>query len=134
MKLALQDGLLRVREMTDFQYRALRDSGRLKWDKNLKELSGQASLETLDILANMVQTLPEAVEAYRQQLIKKQEAVDTLRLAEQPELLLKPPLKEGIKPFAHQVRGYSMAMVLFGLIDPEYVLQVHKKNEGSDGT
>lgn len=127
MKLALQDGTLRVREMTDFQYRALRDSGRLKWDKNLKELSGQASLEVLEILANMVPKLPEPVENYRQQLKKKQEAVDKLRLTEKPELLVKPQLKEGIKPFAHQVRGYDMAMVVFGLVDPEDVLNDTKE-------
>ena len=125
MKLALNCGVLRVREVTDFQYRALRDTGRLKWDKNLKELSGPASLELLEILANMVAKLPEPIEEYRQQLKKSQEAVDKLRLAEQPELLLKPQLKEGIKPFAHQTRGFDMAMVVFGMIEPEAVLQIH---------
>ena len=129
MKLALQDGVLRIREMTDFQYRALRDSGKFKWDKNLKELNGQASLEVLDILARMVPALPESVENYRQQLKKEQDAVDKLRLEEKPELLLKPQLKEGIKPFAHQVRGYDMAMVVFGLIEPDAVLQINNNEE-----
>lgn len=129
MKLALNCGVIRVREMTDFQYRALRDSGRLKWDKNLKELSGQASLEVLEILANMVPKLPEPVEAYRQHLKKKQEAVDVLRLTEKPELLLEPQLKEGIKPFEHQKRGYDMAMVVFELVEPDAVLQINNKEK-----
>ncbi len=131
MKLALQDGILRIREMTDFQYRALRDSGKFKWDKQLKELRGEAGLDVLEILANMVPKLPEPVENYRQQLKKKQEAVDKLRLTEKPELLVKPQLKEGIKPFAHQTRGFDMAMVVFGLVEPDAVLQINNNEERS---
>lgn len=123
MKVALQDGILRVREVSDFQYKILRDSGRLKWDKTLKELRGQASLEVLDILAGMVTGLPNQIEAYRQLLRKEQEAVDKLRLQENPAPLVTPQLKEGITPFSHQITGMNIAMILFGLADPDKVIK-----------
>lgn len=129
MKLALQDGTLRVREVTDYQYRTLRDTGKLKWDKQLKELRGQASLETLDILAKMVTRLPEPIEDYRQQLQAEREAVDKLRMEPDPTPLIRPRLKEGIRPYAHQTRAMNMAAVVFGLADPETAVRGGQINE-----
>ena len=33
-----------------------------------------------------------------------------------PEPLIPPPVK--VSPFTHQVRGYNMALMTFGLVDP----------------
>lgn len=123
MKMALQNGLLRIREMTDEQYQILKSLGRFKWNKTLKELSGIVDFETLDRLSKIV-TLPEPIEAYRKELANAQVAVNKLRLEEEPKPLIKPPIKDGIKPYAHQVRAYNMALVVFGLIEPAKVLEV----------
>lgn len=123
MKMALQNGLLRIREMTDEQYQILKSLGRFKWNKTLKELSGIVDFETLDRLSKIV-TLPEPIEAYRKELANAQVAVNKLRLEEEPKALIKPPIKDGIKPYAHQVRAYNMALVVFGLIEPAKVLEV----------
>lgn len=121
MKMALQNGYLRIREMTDEQYQILKSLGRFKWNKTLKELSGIVDLETLDRLSKIV-TLPEPIEAYRKELAAAAVAVNKLRLEEEPKPLIKPPIKEGIKPYAHQIRGYNMALVVFGLVEPSKVL------------
>ena len=136
MKLALQDGMIRVREVTDYQYKVLRDSGRLKWDKQLKELHGPVGIETLDILAKMVTRLPEPIEKCRQQLRMEQEAVDKLRMEPEPKPLIIPQLKEGITPYAHQTRAMNMAAVVFGLADPEKITrekadEVQSKNRST---
>ena len=122
MKMALQNGLLRIREMTDEQYQILKSLGRFKWNKNLKELSGIVDLETLNRLSNIV-PLPNIVEEYRKELASSSVAVNKLRLEEKPKPLIKPPIKEGIIPYAHQIRGYNMALVLFGLVSPAKVLE-----------
>ena len=122
MKMAFQDGHLRIREMTDEQYQILRSLGRFKWNKTTKELSGIVDLDTLNRLSNII-TLPEPVEAYRKELISSQVVVNKLRLEEAPKPLIKPPIKEGIKPYAHQIRGYNMALVVFGLVEPKEALE-----------
>ena len=123
MKMALQDGLLRIREMTDEQYQVLQSLGRFKWNKVLRELSGIVDFETLDRLSRIV-TLPEPIEAYKRELANAQTAVNKLRLEEEPKPLIKPPIKDGIRPYAHQIRAFNMALVVFGLIEPAKALEV----------
>lgn len=122
MKMAFQDGHLRIREMTDEQYQILRSLGRFKWNKTTKELSGIVDLDTLNRLSTIV-PLPEPIEAYRKELINAQVVVNKLRLEESPKPLIKPPIKDGIKPYAHQIRGYNMALVVFGLVEPKEALE-----------
>ena len=43
-------------------------------------------------------------------------AVDRERMNPKPEPLIPPPVK--VSPFTHQVRGYNMALMTFGLVDP----------------
>lgn len=121
MKMALQDGVIRIRELRDDQYQIMRSWGSLKWNKTLKELAGVASLDLLNKLASMV-NLPDSIEAYRLSLLRTQQAVDKLRMEENPKELIKAPIKEGIKPYAHQIRAYDMSLVVFGLVKPEDVL------------
>lgn len=124
MKMALDKGLLRIREMTDEQYQILKSLGRFKWNKTVKELSGIVDFETLDRLSKII-TLPAPIEAYKKELADTQVAVNKLRLEEEPKPLIKPPIKEGIKPYAHQIRGYNMALLVFGLVEPAKALEVN---------
>lgn len=122
MKMALQEGIIRIRELRDDQYQIMRSWGSLKWNKTLKELNGVANLDLLNKLASMVQ-LPDYIEDYRQQLIGTQQAVDKLRMEENPKPLIKAPIKDGITPYAHQIRAYNMALAVFGIIDPKKILE-----------
>ena len=45
-----------------------------------------------------------------------EQAVDRERMNPKPEPLIPPPVK--VSPFTHQVRGYNMALMTFGLVDP----------------
>lgn len=123
MRMALQDGIIRIREMRDDQYRIMQSWGSLKWNRTLKELSGVAGLDLLNKLSVMV-NLPPSIEEYRQELIGTQQAVDKLRMEEEPKVLIKPPIKKGIKPYAHQIRAYNMALTVFGVADAKKVTEV----------
>lgn len=125
MKMALHDGVIRIRELRDDQYQIMRSWGSLKWNKTLKELSGIANIDLLNKLAGMVQ-LPYPIEEYRQSLLGTQQAVDKLRMEENPKPLIKPPIKDGIKPYAHQVRAYNMALTVFGVTDTKKILEESK--------
>ena len=122
MKMALQDGIIRIRELRDDQYQIMRSWGSLKWNKTLKELAGVASLDLLNKLASIVK-LPDSIEAYRLSLLRTQQAVDKLRMEENPKELIKAPIKEGIKPYAHQIRAYNMALTVFGVTDTKKILE-----------
>ena len=43
-------------------------------------------------------------------------AVDKERMNENPKPLIEPPIK--VRPFKHQVRGYNMALMTLGLVEP----------------
>lgn len=122
MKMALHDGVIRIRELRDDQYQIMRSWGSLKWNKTLKELSGIANIDLLNKLAGMVQ-LPYPIEEYRLSLLGTQQAVDKLRMEENPKPLIKAPIKDGIKPYAHQIRAYNMALTVFGVTDPKKILE-----------
>lgn len=127
MKMALQDGFIRIRELRDDQYQIMRSWGSLKWNKTLKELAGVASLDLLNKLASMV-NLPDSIEAYRLSLLRTQQAVDKLRMEKNPKELIKAPIKEGIKPYAHQVRAYNMALTVFGVTDTKKILEAEDEH------
>ena len=127
MKMALQDGVIRIRELRDDQYQIMRSWGSLKWNKTLKELAGVASLDLLNKLASIVK-LPDSIEAYRLSLLRTQQAVDKLRMEENPKELIKAPIKEGIKPYAHQIRAFNMALTVFGVTDTKKILEAEDEH------
>jgi len=43
-------------------------------------------------------------------------AVDKERVNENPVPMIDPPIK--VSPFKHQIRGYNMALMVLGLIEP----------------
>ena len=49
-------------------------------------------------------------------LIREADNVQFTIMNPKPEPLIPPPVK--VSPFTHQVRGYNMALMTFGLVDP----------------
>lgn len=87
----------------------------MKWSRQRQELSGPADIELLNKLAGIVK-LPQSIETERVKLNEVMAAVDKERMNSHPVPLIKPPVKP--KLFTHQVRGYNMALMVFGLVDP----------------
>ena len=75
----------------------------------------QSMADELNRLAGLV-NLPPSIEAERKKLNEVMAAVDRERMNPKPEPLIPPPVK--VSPFTHQVRGYNMALMTFGLVDP----------------
>lgn len=87
----------------------------MKWSRATQTLSGVADIELLNKLAGLV-NLPESIESERQKLNRVMAAVDKERINENPVPIIKPPIK--VSPFKHQIRGYNMALMVLGLIEP----------------
>lgn len=87
----------------------------MKWSRQRQELSGPADIELLNKLAGIVK-LPQSIETERVKLNEVMAAVDRERMNQNPIPMIKPPVKP--KLFTHQVRGYNMALMVFGLAEP----------------
>ncbi len=120
MKIAMKDGSLYIREPDNVQFTVIKSWGKMKWNRSRKELSGPADAELLNRLHSLV-NLPPTIEKERRRLNGIQAAVDAERMNPDPQPFIEPPIK--VKPFKHQVRGYNMALLTFGLVDPEEVPQ-----------
>ena len=94
---------------------SIKSWGKMKWSRQTQTLSGPADIELLNRLAGLV-NLPPSIEAERKKLNEVMAAVDRERMNPKPEPLIPPPVK--VSPFTHQVRGYNMALMTFGLVDP----------------
>ena len=115
MKIALQGNVLKIIEADNVQFTVIKSWGKMKWDKRNQMLIGTADMELLDKLAGIVR-LPPAIEAHRAALHRVQDAVDAERMNQDPEPLVKPPIK--LSMYKHQTRAFNMALLTFGLIDP----------------
>ena len=115
MKMAMKDGQILIREADNVQFTIIKSWGKMKWSRQTQTLSGPADIELLNRLAGIV-NLPPTIEAERQKLNAVMAAVDRERMNPNPVPLIDPPIK--VKPFAHQVRGYNMALMVFGLAEP----------------
>ena len=104
MKMAMKDGQILIREADNVQFTIIKSWGKMKWSRQTQTLSGPADIELLNRLAGLV-NLPPSIAA-----------VDRERMNPKPEPLIPPPVK--VSPFTHQVRGYNMALMTFGLVDP----------------
>ena len=87
----------------------------MKWSRATQTLSGVVDIELLNKLAGLV-NLPERIEAERQRLNRIMAAVDKERINENPVPMIDPPIK--VSPFKHQIRGYNMALMVLGLVEP----------------
>lgn len=115
MKMAMKDGQILIREADNVQFTIIKSWGKMKWSKANQMLSGPADIELLNRLAGIV-NLPPAIETERTRLNTVMAAVDRERMNPNPVALIEPPIK--VKPFTHQVRGYNMALMTFGLAEP----------------
>ncbi|GMO03681.1 hypothetical protein LSA36186_19300 [Lachnoanaerobaculum sp. JCM 36186] len=115
MKMALKNGQLLIKEADSTQFQIIKSWGKMKWSRVSQTLSGVVDIELLNKLAGLV-NLPERIEAERQRLNRIMAAVDKERVNENPVPIIKPPIK--VSPFKHQVRGYNMALMVLGLIEP----------------
>ena len=66
-------------------------------------------------MASLV-NLPESIESERQKLNRVMAAVDKERVNENPVPMIDPPIR--VSPFKHQIRGYNMALMVLGLVEP----------------
>lgn len=115
MKMAMKDGQILIRDADNVQFTIIKSWGKMKWSKANQMLTGPADIELLNRLAGIV-NLPHAIEAERIRLNTVMAAVDLERMNPNPVALIDPPIK--VKPFTHQVRGYNMALMTFGLAEP----------------
>ena len=113
MKMAMKDGQILIREADNVQFTIIKSWGKMKWSRQTQTLSGPADIELLNRLAGLV-NLPPSIEAERKKLNEVMAAVDRERMNPKPEPLIPPPVK--VSPFTHQVRGYNMALMTFGLV------------------
>ncbi len=118
MKMALQGNLLKIIEADNVQFTIIKSWNKMKWSKKLQQLEGIADIELLDKLASIVR-LPPSIEQYRANLHRVQDAVDRERVNPEPEPLVKPPVK--LSMYKHQVRGFNMCLITFGLVKPPEV-------------
>ena len=115
MKMALKDGQILIKEADNVQFQIIKSWGKMKWSRTTQTLSGVVDIELLNKLAGLVK-LPERIEAERQRLNRIMAAVDKERVNENPVPMIEPPIK--VSPFKHQIRGYNMALMVLGLIEP----------------
>lgn len=115
MKMAMKDGQILIREADNVQFTIIKSWGKMKWNRATQTLSGSADIELLNRLAGLV-NLPPSIEAERKKLNEVMAAVDKERMNPTPVPLIQPPIK--VSPFTHQVRGYNMALMTFGLAEP----------------
>lgn len=115
MKMALKDGQILIKEADNIQFQIIKSWGKMKWSRASQTLSGVADIELLNKLAGLV-NLPVSIEAERKRLNRIMAAVDKERVNENPVPMIDPPIK--VSPFKHQIRGYNMALMVLGLIEP----------------
>lgn len=123
MEIAMKNGELLMRNMDNVQYQLIRNTGKCKWDKKRQLLIGPADLELLEQLHRIIR-LPQSIAAEYQRLKAVQVAIDDERMNEDPKPLLDLPVK--IQLFKHQIRGVNMALLTFGVVEP----QSTKEKEG----
>jgi len=119
MKMAMKDGKIMIKEADQTQTAVIKSWGSFKWQRSVQMFIGDASLENLNRLAKMVR-LPHIIEETRIRLQKTADAVEAERVMDHPAALYRYPVK--MKLYEHQTRAANMALLVFGLLDPERVM------------
>ena len=118
MKMAMKEGKVLIKDADPTQAAVIKSWGAFKWNRGTQLFIGDANLENLTRLAKMVR-LPEIIEETRIRLQKTQDAVEAERKMPRPEALTRYPVKKTL--YEHQIRAANMALLIFGLLDPERV-------------
>lgn len=124
MKIAVKDGKILIKEADPTQMAIMKSWNKLKWNKSLQMMIGECDLEILQRLSTIVR-LPGSIDAIRKKMEDVQEAVDTERIRKEPKPLAHYPVKKSL--YAHQVRAANMALLTFGMIDPEEEAMAYEK-------
>ena len=125
--MALKEGQIFIKEADNVQFQIIKSWGKMKWSRASQTLSGVADIELLNKLAGLV-NLPVSIEAERKRLNRIMAAVDKERVNENPVPMIEPPIR--VSPFKHQIRGYNMALMVLGLVEPPKQLKgaiIHEK-------
>ena len=120
MKIALSNGVLRIIEADEVQKTIIKSWNRMRWIRGQQMYEGTASLELLNKLATIVH-LPPSIEAERVRMNTVQKAVDRERVKKDPKPMTRYPVTKNL--YEHQVRAANMALMTFGIIDQEEVIQ-----------
>ena len=128
MKIALEGNTLIIVNADQVQFSIIKSWNLMKWDKQKQWLRGMASLELLEKLSSIT-ALPTGggispktgkrypnIAEYYEKLKAARAAVDKERVNENPTPLHKPPVRASL--YAHQVRGFNMALLTFGWAEP----------------
>lgn len=107
-------------------YNTISSKTALRWNKQRQTLEGDATLDTLNVLASLVK-LPPHIEAHRQWIIAVRVAIEQAREDENPTPIFKPPVKATL--FKHQIRAYNMALLEFGAATPQ--AEVRGRTDGA---
>lgn len=116
MQMAIKDGQLLIKDTDSIQYNIIKGWNKMKWSKQKQMLIGPLDYDLLEKLSRICK-LPPSVEKVYKQMAAVMKAVDDERLKEKPTPMVKYPVK--LPLFAHQCRGANMALLTFGIIQPE---------------
>lgn len=109
-----QNNILKLRYVGDM-YQDLVSLG-MKWNKAQQILHGRPTLGVLDYLSRHISLIPE-LERKRQRMRILADSVTKERARTDVTPLIAPPIKQGVKPYQHQIRAYNMALMEFGLMN-----------------
>ncbi len=116
MKMALIDNTIKIIEADVTQAAIIKSWNRMKFSRAKQMYEAPVSAELLNKLATLVR-LPAPIEAVRRNMNAVQKAVDRERVRADPKPLYAYPVKKSL--YQHQIRAANMALLTFGLIDPE---------------
>lgn len=118
MLMKMVDGVLYIKEADQVQLSVIRSWGTFRWIKSAQMMKGPASRDSLNRIAKMVR-LPPYIEEERKRINAVQDAVDRERTKPESEVkcYVKPPVKKAL--YIHQQRAFNMALLTFGIIEPE---------------
>lgn len=116
MKVALKNGFLMIKEMNPVQLNTIKTWNRMKYNRKEKMMVGLADIELLTLFGQLTPLTPR-LQAELKRQIELQNAVNAERLNEEPVPFIKMPIKA--KPYKHQIRGFNMAMLVFGIVKPK---------------
>lgn len=117
MKVALKNGFLMIKDMNPVQLNTIKSWNRMKYNRKEKMMVGLADIELLTLFGQLT-TLTPRLQTELERQIELQNAVDAERLNEEPVPFIKMPIKNA-KPYQHQIRGFNMAMLVFGIVKPK---------------
>ena len=122
----MSDGQIYIIEADPTQSSRIKSWGLMKWSRKNAMWYGATSRSLLNRLASLV-PLPAPIEAERRRLETVQQAVDRERTmpVEKLQPLTRYPVKKSL--YAHQTRAANMALIVFGLMDPNEVLKEERK-------